>query len=89
MTRFLIAALVAAGTVSAAAPALADLQHPRFWDRVEDRVDRVENRIDRRYTWGPADRIEDRIDRREDRFDRRHDQVVTPIDRWGWRHRGW
>ena len=88
MTRLLIAALVAAGAVTAAAPASAQLQHPHFWDRFEDRVDRAENRFDRRHTWGPRDRIEDRIDRREDRFDRRHDQVVTPIDRWGWRHPG-
>ena len=89
MTRLLLAALVAAGAAMASVPASAQLEHPVFWDRVEDRVDRVENRIDRRHTWGVRDRVEDRIDRREDRFDRRGDQVVTVVDRWGWRHPRW
>ena len=89
MRRFLLAAVIAAGAVTAAVPASAKPEHPIVRDRVEDRLDRIENRIDHRHTWGVRDRVEDRIDRREDRFDRRHDGGFTAVDRWGWHHPRW
>ena len=82
MSRFLLAAVIAAGALTAAVPATAQPVHPVAWDRVEDRLDRMENRVDRRHTWGVRDRV-------EDRFDRRHDGVVTVVDRWGWHHPRW
>lgn len=49
MSRFLLAAVIAAGALTAAVPASAQPVHPVAWDRVENRIDRREDRFDRRH----------------------------------------
>lgn len=67
------AALLGAGLMLGAAPAMAGewrLDARRCADIREDRRDARENRRDERYDRSPRDVHEDRYDRREDRRDR-------------------